>query len=445
MRLEYRVRSLSARSRQNGLFFYHHNKWGGRLAYFSPNTTNYFMRYFQTTIMSTVGLLAALIFDNGLHLYGCLDLYTCPPTRNAVPLGNTYPSYGNTMSMGLSEFSQAEDVLHSSVRSTVRGHYISCQTPSVPQEELTTLSAELTQLKKDRPKNSSDFQKQQLAIQRIAAQAMKIISERQSEPYLQFERDWLLSSALLINKSYPRNEPTPQNEILSVEEILKNWSDYAQRRQMLDLSDLRLMSMMAKNFEANCEASTAARSYELFLNTIVGTKSNNTRAGIQIKGDSEGSYKQLEVIFAGAIRRLKLVGTPMTLEGKTFEGMDFNLESYHGKVVLVDYWATWCGPCVAEYPQIRDLWEKYHETGFEVVGVSMDADRESLAKYIQEKAVPWVVLNDEKQEGKHPSTEYYSIQTVPAMFLIGRDGKVISTQIEVPKLEPLLQNALKLP
>ena len=75
----------------------------------------------------------------------------------------------------------------------------------------------------------------------------------------------------------------------------------------------------------------------------------------------------------------------------------------------------------------------------------MDADRESLAKYIQEKAVPWIVLNDEKQEGKHPSTEYYSIQTVPAMFLIGRDGKVISTQIEVPKLEPILQNALKLP
>jgi hypothetical protein len=73
----------------------------------------------------------------------------------------------------------------------------------------------------------------------------------------------------------------------------------------------------------------------------------------------------------------------------------------------------------------------------------MDADRNSLSAYISEKDVPWIILNDAENGGKHPSTEFYNIQTVPSMFLIGRDGNVIATTVEVPKLEQMLQLALK--
>lgn len=308
-------------------------------------------------------------------------------------------------------------------------------------DELEQLMEELRQLKKQRPKTVSEFRTQHVAIRSIAAAALHKIVDSSSDNYLEIERDWILSSTLLVTPVGDSPQIKSSEDVISVDAVLESWRKYVERRKTLDLADLRLISQMAKHIEATCDANESIRCYEYLLNKITGA-TNNTDVGVRIKGGLEGSYKQLEIIFAGAVRRLQLIGAPLKLSGRTFDGQDFQIESYRGKVVLVDYWATWCGPCVAEYPQIRELWEKYNAAGFEVVGVSMDDDRSSLAKYIKEKSVPWVILNDEEQGGKHPSTEYYNIQTVPAMFLIGRDGNVITTKVEVSKLEALLREAL---
>lgn len=372
-------------------------------------------------------------------------------TSNLSPqsqLGN--PTYGSKRSIATENSSSTKPTndrphqLHNPL------YFVSLQNQSDNSEQLAQLSTELTQLKKQRPKNAADFQQQQRAIHDLATRAMHQIDDPKSQMYLQFEREGLLASTLLIQRSSTENNLPSETELESVEPILTAWAQYAKRRQTLDLTDLRLISSIAKHAENNCHAQTATRVYEFFLQKIRQAQTNTdnlngAQAELRLDPKSRDSYKQLEIIFTGTLRRLDLVGSPMLLTGKSFDGANFNLDTYRGKVVLVDYWATWCGPCVAEYPQIRSLWEKYHTQGFEVVGVSMDADRESLANYLREKSVPWVVLNDEQQGGKHPSTEYYSIQTVPAMFLIGRDGKVISTQVEVPKLEPLLQKALQQP
>lgn len=383
------------------------------------------MRYLH--LLVSVLALSLVVEFNDTHWASSIF---ANPQRN-------HPLYGITPSMG-----QISVVLEPDLHPNATCDIAVLKTVALQAaDELEQLMEELRQLKKQRPKTVSEFRTQHVAIRSIAAAALHKIVDSSSDNYLEIERDWILSSTLLVTPVGDSPQIKSSEDVISVNAVLESWRKYVERRKTLDLADLRLISQMAKHIEATCDANESIRCYEYLLNKITGA-TNNTDVGVRIKGGLEGSYKQLEIIFAGAVRRLQLIGAPLKLSGRTFDGQDFQIESYRGKVVLVDYWATWCGPCVAEYPQIRELWEKYNAAGFEVVGVSMDDDRSSLAKYIKEKSVPWVILNDEEQGGKHPSTEYYNIQTVPAMFLIGRDGNVITTKVEVSKLEALLREAL---
>jgi thiol-disulfide isomerase/thioredoxin len=311
------------------------------------------------------------------------------------------------------------------------------------EPNLELLGEQLTRLKKERPKNQNEHRLQQQKIQNLSLAIMQLVKDSRDEQYLRAEQEWLLSSAQLSATLDLPQEPRQKLDQSQAGVVMANWSRYVDRRELVDISDLRLMVNIGKIFEASGDREIALKCYELFVSKLRGTVADSTDVGVRVKGGLEGSFDQLETIFEGAIRRLQLIGNKMALEGKTFQGQSFQLSDYEGRVVLVDYWATWCGPCVAEYPQIRKLYDKYHGRGFDVVGVSMDADRDSLASYLKEKEVPWVVLNDADAGGKHPSTEYYNIQTVPAMFLIGRDGKVISTTVEVAQLDALLDELLK--
>jgi thiol-disulfide isomerase/thioredoxin len=146
--------------------------------------------------------------------------------------------------------------------------------------------------------------------------------------------------------------------------------------------------------------------------------------------------KAMAESFAGTLRRLSLPGHPMTIEGTLLDGRPFDQKTLAGKVVLVDFWATWCGPCVAEIPNVLEQYEKYHDKGFEVVGVSLDEDRESLEKFVDDKKIPWPILY-EKPEGegwRHPLSTYYGISGIPTVILIGRDGKVITLDARGEKL-----------
>jgi peroxiredoxin len=150
--------------------------------------------------------------------------------------------------------------------------------------------------------------------------------------------------------------------------------------------------------------------------------------------------------YEGLARRVRLPGHFMAIEGKLLNGDAIDWPSYRGKVVLVDFWATWCGPCVAELPNVKTNYDKYHEKGFDVVGISLDRSREPLDAFIEKQEIPWAQLYDEEiQNGKgwnHPMAEQFGINAIPAAILVDKEGNVVSLRARGPELTRLLENLL---
>ena len=134
---------------------------------------------------------------------------------------------------------------------------------------------------------------------------------------------------------------------------------------------------------------------------------------------------RLVKLMEGIVRRLDLIGKQVKIEGKYLGGEPFDWAKYAGKVVLVDFWASWCGPCRREIPNMKKNYEKYHAKGFEIVGISLDHGRKPLEDFIKEQKIPWPILYNDK--GPSPATSYYGVFAIPTMILVGKDGKAVST------------------
>lgn len=143
-------------------------------------------------------------------------------------------------------------------------------------------------------------------------------------------------------------------------------------------------------------------------------------------------------MFDGCARRIALLGNSMELKGTTLDGKEIDLAKLKGKVVLVDFWATWCGPCVAEIPNMKKMYEAYNGRGFEILGVSVDNGKDAPTKFIAERKLPWPCIHDDRAGGKSLS-DHYGVMAIPLPILVDREGKVVSMNARGPELERLLE------
>ncbi|MCK0131242.1 AhpC/TSA family protein [Flavobacteriaceae bacterium F08102] len=125
---------------------------------------------------------------------------------------------------------------------------------------------------------------------------------------------------------------------------------------------------------------------------------------------------------------------------KTPEGKDLSLSSTKGKYVLIDFWASWCGPCRASYPHLKKVYEKYKNKGFEVLAVSTDSKHDAWKKAIKEDGTTWLHVVDTFNRPGFPSDigSLYGIPYLPTTYLLDQEGKVLAKNLTPDELDAKL-------
>ena len=136
------------------------------------------------------------------------------------------------------------------------------------------------------------------------------------------------------------------------------------------------------------------------------------------------------LIFSGHFSNAQVSAGHMTPEISLPNAKDslVNLSSFRGKVVLIDFWASWCGPCRAGNPGVVKLYNKYKSKGFEVFGVSLDSKKSAWLKAIVQDKIKYTQVNDHTGWNS-PVAEKYGVNQIPTSFLLDQAGNIIAVRL----------------
>lgn len=227
-----------------------------------------------------------------------------------------------------------------------------------------------------------------------------------------------------------------------------------------DRSLARQVAMLALALEGNASSAIDLLGEELAVLRRVDPSaaieaSTSLAAAVQRGGKPEEAkavYERLQRSFflnptvsltaENRLARLALIEQALPeLSLTDLEGREFSATDLVGKVVLIDFWATNCPPCLEELPELRRLYADFKDEGFEIVGISLDEDESTVRGYLEESSLPWrVALSSSDSDS---TREKFQVETIPANFLIGRDGRVTRVDLHGEDLRSEVKRFVK--
>ncbi len=207
-------------------------------------------------------------------------------------------------------------------------------------------------------------------------------------------------------------------------------------------------------------------------NDIISSRSNKIEEFIKNEPGTPATYFAVKYLFQKTVPKLVMLGSAKlkkdmptssyaktlgaeaaklgpTIEGavapditlKTPDGELLSLSSLRGKVVMIDFWASWCGPCRKENPNVKALYDKYHDQGFEIYAVSLDNDLNRWKGAIAKDGLPWKHVSD-LQGWKSSAAKLYGVHSIPQTFLLDKEGRILKTGLRSHQLGAVLESVL---
>jgi peroxiredoxin len=294
---------------------------------------------------------------------------------------------------------------------------------TVPQgANVSMLKEVLARAKSINPRSPEQYRAMQTAIRDASRVMLALLKGKEGTPdYQQAEMDTITSSVTLMTYFNEKQQ----------EEVLKQVHDFLKSRSELTIQDVQTGMLAAAMLELQPNKRPSRATYELLDGLL--------------EKDEREEMQSLRVNLQAAVRRLDLLGNKFEFEGIALDGSKIKIDDYAGKFVVVDFFATWCEPCLSEIPRLQKHYAKYREKGLEIIGISLDDDGEQLKKFLGDAQLPWPIVHDNAENPLERIQLQFGVSSLPTVLLLNKEGTVVSLEARGAELDRLVQMLFEAP